>query len=394
MKNTLMILFTIICVICYSQSKPDTSLIYYFIPTFEEDSTLFYTNVYTYDNDGLLKETHSNFYYTSFYNGVSLKGEFIYHYFYDNKHELKESIILNSKNDTVVKESYTLLNENDLEYVFYRNENNTLKVYYRYYYYNIRNKDFSDYVNEILRLLNSYDAPYYYYADSILFEKYNQSTSQYDRKKIYFNYFPDGRVISCLQEDYHYNDKLLFDFSYDTLLWCTKVEITKIIPDSCTEKYLYYTKQYNKNGSIKEIALYPIPNNCFNVSHFYGEKDIYLYDEHHRNNGIITMDADSNNVWLPIVSTYYKYKSNHINDFLCSKLQMYPNPANEYLTIENENIPIEEACFYNLMGQKVKQIPINSSKAIINTQDLKQGMYIVKIQTEHGVLTRKVQVIR
>lgn len=216
MKNTLMILFTIICVICYSQSKPDTSLIYYFIPTFEEDSTLFYTNVYTYDNDGLLKETHSNFYYTSFYNGVSLKGEFIYHYFYDNKHELKESIILNSKNDTVVKESYTLLNENDLEYVFYRNENNTLKVYYRYYYYNIRNKDFSDYVNEILRLLNSYDAPYYYYADSILFEKYNQSTSQYDRKKIYFNYFPDGRVISCLQEDYHYNDKLLFDFSYDT----------------------------------------------------------------------------------------------------------------------------------------------------------------------------------
>ena len=80
---------------------------------------------------------------------------------------------------------------------------------------------------------------------------------------------------------------------------------------------------------------------------------------------------------------------NHLDEFV-----LYPNPANEYLTIENENIPIEEACFYNLMGQKVKQIPINSSKAIINTQDLKQGMYIVKIQTEHGVLTRKVEIIR
>jgi len=80
---------------------------------------------------------------------------------------------------------------------------------------------------------------------------------------------------------------------------------------------------------------------------------------------------------------------NHLDEFV-----LYPNPANEYLTIENENIPIEEACFYNLMGQKVKQIPINSSKAIINTQDLKQGMYIVKIQTEQGVLTRKVQIIR
>jgi len=80
---------------------------------------------------------------------------------------------------------------------------------------------------------------------------------------------------------------------------------------------------------------------------------------------------------------------NHLDEFV-----LYPNPANEYLTIENENMPIEEACFYNLMGQKVKQIPINSSKAIINTQDLKQGMYIVKIQTEQGVLTRKVQIIR
>ena len=80
---------------------------------------------------------------------------------------------------------------------------------------------------------------------------------------------------------------------------------------------------------------------------------------------------------------------NHLDEFV-----LYPNPANEYLTIDNENIPIEEACFYNLMGQKVKQIPVNSMQTTINIQDLPAGIYIVKINTEQGIFTRKVQIIR
>ncbi len=73
---------------------------------------------------------------------------------------------------------------------------------------------------------------------------------------------------------------------------------------------------------------------------------------------------------------------------------LYPNPANESITIDNEGIPIKEVCFYNLVGQKVKQMPINATQANINIQEMPPGMYIIKINTAQGMLIKKTQIIR
>ena len=61
---------------------------------------------------------------------------------------------------------------------------------------------------------------------------------------------------------------------------------------------------------------------------------------------------------------------------------LYPNPANYNLTVENENIPIKDICLYNLMGQKVKHVYVNSNEITLDVNTLPAGIYIAKINTE------------
>ncbi|MDD4208797.1 MAG: T9SS type A sorting domain-containing protein [Bacteroidales bacterium] len=91
------------------------------------------------------------------------------------------------------------------------------------------------------------------------------------------------------------------------------------------------------------------------------------------------------------ITFYYPDKIKEKSQF---QLFLYPNPTNDNLTIKNENIPIKDVCLYNIMGQKVKQVFVNSNETTLDVSTLPAGMYLVKINTEQGVLTRKVQIIR
>ena len=87
-------------------------------------------------------------------------------------------------------------------------------------------------------------------------------------------------------------------------------------------------------------------------------------------------------------------KGSDVKEPINNSLSLYPNPAITNLTLKNGEIAIQEISFYNIIGQQVKQIFVNSMQTTINIQDFPPGMYIAKINTEQGILTRKVQVIR
>ena len=60
-----------------------------------------------------------------------------------------------------------------------------------------------------------------------------------------------------------------------------------------------------------------------------------------------------------------------------NKLFIYPNPATESLCIQSDRIG-QNAALYNIIGQKVKDITIESSHQIIDIKYLPKGMYILK----------------
>lgn len=76
-----------------------------------------------------------------------------------------------------------------------------------------------------------------------------------------------------------------------------------------------------------------------------------------------------------------------VDDFFSSKVSVYPNPVNEFVTISSE-LEINKLEIYNLLGKRV----ISSSKLVDNNLDissLSKGVYLLKLTSGESVATRK-----
>jgi hypothetical protein len=75
-----------------------------------------------------------------------------------------------------------------------------------------------------------------------------------------------------------------------------------------------------------------------------------------------------------------------------SNIAVYPNPANNVVTIENaENAQIT---IVNMVGQVVASQVANSNRESINISDLSNGTYVIRIENGNEVSTQKLNVIR
>lgn len=66
-----------------------------------------------------------------------------------------------------------------------------------------------------------------------------------------------------------------------------------------------------------------------------------------------------------------------------SEVNVYPNPANEFIKIESQN-KIHSISIYNSYGQEILHNEVNSKYKQINLGELSPGMYLYKIKTELG----------
>jgi len=64
-------------------------------------------------------------------------------------------------------------------------------------------------------------------------------------------------------------------------------------------------------------------------------------------------------------------------EFDNSQLRLYPNPANDYITI---NKPVEKIVVFTISGQKILETTSN----ILDTSEMKAGVYFVNIKTIQG----------
>ena len=67
-------------------------------------------------------------------------------------------------------------------------------------------------------------------------------------------------------------------------------------------------------------------------------------------------------------------------------LKIFPNPMSNYLTIDSK-FPIKKVELYSLLGKKVKEI--NSDFNSIHLSNLKNGIYLVRIESENGFAVKK-----
>jgi hypothetical protein len=71
-----------------------------------------------------------------------------------------------------------------------------------------------------------------------------------------------------------------------------------------------------------------------------------------------------------------------------SNITVFPNPANDRITILSDNAEIQRVELYNIQGQLIKNQQLNDNT--MNISDLSAGMYSVRIITEKGVAVKNI----
>lgn len=76
------------------------------------------------------------------------------------------------------------------------------------------------------------------------------------------------------------------------------------------------------------------------------------------------------------------------SDFDSERIAIYPNPTNSDIYLNFKSLNISKIQIVNSIGQNVKTL--NNDFESINIADLSSGIYILKINTEFGMINKKI----
>lgn len=72
---------------------------------------------------------------------------------------------------------------------------------------------------------------------------------------------------------------------------------------------------------------------------------------------------------------------------------VYPNPAQDVVNV-NAASQISNIELFNIAGQKVSTFNVNNTTTQIDVTELANGIYFLKINTEDGMITKKINVVK
>lgn len=211
-----------------------------------------------------------------------------------------------------------------------------------------------------------------------------------------YSTFPNGKKDAMITPPLDFtgksNVKLSWDLSYakrgnryDSLLVAYSLDCGK------TWKKLWYNGGVTMATSSNEGLTVYVPSSDTEWVH----KDVDLSFLQNQPNVLIKFENIS--YWghaLYLDNINVNGNNVGINDVkVSSKIEMYPNPANDYTLVRLENQQMfDHIEIYNMMGQKIKEIPVLQDVIRLNTADFTTGNYILKFSGKNGYQTEKLMV--
>lgn len=146
-------------------------------------------------------------------------------------------------------------------------------------------------------------------------------------------------------------------------------------------------------GSTDMLQLYLQWNVDDPVSAFEDQHNPYLETVYGNRNPFIDNPVLATIIWGgPMAEDRWDILANQEYDL--ESISIYPNPANDYFWVTNTTSFSKTASviLYDLQGRKVLSKSLNTKLNRIPVNNLNTGVYILKIITQKGVLSKKVRV--
>lgn len=87
----------------------------------------------------------------------------------------------------------------------------------------------------------------------------------------------------------------------------------------------------------------------------------------------------------------FYYSADGVEDNAEHNIGIYPNPANEKITIDAQNI--ERVTISNVMGQKVYETSVNDDNMVIDVNEFPVGLYMIHVVTDEYETTKRVSIV-
>jgi len=97
-------------------------------------------------------------------------------------------------------------------------------------------------------------------------------------------------------------------------------------------------------------------------------------------------------LWGKMFSDFRPFRDVGIDENIEQKLQIYPNPTSGEIQVTSYELQVTSIEVYDVMGRKALTSPVSfpSPETTLSLSHLPTGVYFLKIQTENGVVVRKV----
>ena len=149
--------------------------------------------------------------------------------------------------------------------------------------------------------------------------------------------------------------------------------------------YTYEGKYYmaNYKAGLRVLDISNLANNTMSEVGFF---DSYPSGDDANFDGAWSVYPffESGNIVISDISGgFFLVKSNEVlgvEDNNLADFSIFPNPANDRLTVASKNNPLSRVEIYNILGQRVFDFNFSESSSVdFNISSLKSGMYLVKI---------------
>lgn len=190
----------------------------------------------------------------------------------------------------------------------------------------------------------------------------------------------------------------IIDFEMPAYSWLISRDI---VLDDNAKQLDFYMNYYNEFGEVTKLYVLIFDGDSWNVELTFDENsssndfdevvtvDLSSYVNNTINVAFVYEYNDGYEVSIDNVSIDNQVSIDNENTILAS---VYPNPSNQYVMIENAKGA--ELTIYNALGQVVLSSDIDSNKEFVNSSNLSEGSYILKLKSESGSYTQKLNVIR
>tara|TARA_R110002049_G_scaffold279949_2_gene459136 strand:- start:30217 stop:31407 length:1191 start_codon:yes stop_codon:yes gene_type:complete len=128
----------------------------------------------------------------------------------------------------------------------------------------------------------------------------------------------------------------------------------------------------------------------FNINSFF--YDLQLEDFPHYNKVLTSKEYDYNSGWELAFRSTYHYSDDPlgVEEFNLADANVYPNPVNDILNIELKNQTKADVSLFDINGRLILKQKLEDSQTPINIETLHVGIYVLKIQTEHGLAIKRI----